>query len=217
MNKKTLQLVGLKKGMTRQFDKEGRLIVCTVIQIEKNKVTQVKTLENDGYRALQVAGIPVKDSKKKNITKPVLGHFAKAKCEPCRKIVETPLASVEEYSLGQELGVDLFEIGSFVDVIGVSKGKGYQGVMKRHGFKGGPATHGSKFHRTAGSTGMCSTPGKNYKNGRKAGHMGSERKTIECLRVIGVNIEKNCLLVKGAIPGPTGNIVCVRKALKKTN
>ena len=217
MKKKTLQLVGLKKGMTRQFDKEGRLLVCTMIQIKKNKVTQVKTFENDGYTALQVAGVSVRDSKKKNVSKPRLGHFAKAKCEPCKKIVETPMTSVEEYTLGQELSVDLFEVGSFVDVIGVSKGKGYQGVMKRHGFKGGPASHGSKFHRTAGSTGMCSTPGKNYKNGRKAGHMGSEKKTVECLLVVGVNLEKDYLLVKGAVPGPTGNIVCVRKALKRHN
>lgn len=214
MKKKTLQLVGIKKGMTRQFDKDGRLVVCTMIQLKKNKVTQVKTAEKDGYTALQMAGVLVRDSKKKNISKPLRGHFAKAKCEPCKKIVETPLADVAEYELGQEIGVELFEEGSFVDVIGKTKGKGYQGVMKRHGFAGGPATHGSKFHRSAGSTGSLS-PDKNFKNGKKAGHMGSVRQTVECLQVVGVNVEKEYLLVKGAIPGPTGNIVCVRKALKK--
>ena len=216
MKKKTLQLVGLKKGMTRQFDKNGKLVVCTMIQIEKNKVTQVKTEDKDGYSAVQVAGVPVRESKRKNVSKPLQGHFAKAKCEPCKKVVETPLESVEEYTLGQELGVDFFEEGGFVDVIGTSKGKGYQGVMKRHGFGGGPATHGSKFHRSAGSTGSL-TPSRNFKNGKKAGHMGAKRNTVECLVVVGVNVEKNYLLVQGAVPGPTGNIVCVRKALKKNN
>ncbi|PCI78385.1 50S ribosomal protein L3 [Candidatus Aerophobetes bacterium] len=216
MKKKTLQLVGLKKGMTRQFDKEGRLLVCTMIQLKKNKVTQVKTVEKDGYSGIQMAGVEIRDSKKKNVTKPLQGHYAKAKCEPCKKMVETPLASVEEYSLGQEIGVDMFEVGSFVDVIGKTKGKGYQGVMKRHNFSGGPATHGSKFHRSAGSTGSL-TPSRNFKNGKKAGHMGAERQTTECLLVVGVNVEKEYLLVKGAVPGPTGNIVCVRKALKKNN
>lgn len=216
MKKKTLQLVGLKKGMTRQFDKDGKLVVCTMIQIKKNKVTQVKTEEKDGYAALQVAGVAVRDSKKKNVSKAMQGHFSKAKCEPCRKVVETPMETAGDYELGQELGVDLFEVGSFVDVIGTSKGKGYQGVMKRHNFGGGPASHGSKFHRAAGSTGSL-TPSRNFKNGKKAGHMGCERKTIECLQVVSVNAEKDYLLVRGAIPGPTGNIVCVRKALKKYN
>ena len=163
----SLKLIAKKKGMTHTYDKNGHLVVCTVIQAEPNVVVQVKRKEKDGYSAVQLGANKVRDSKKKNVKKPLLGHFAKAKVEPRSKLLESKINESEKFEQGQEIGLEYFSDCTFVDVCGVSKGKGYQGAMKRHGFKGGPASHGSKFHRALGSTGMCSYPGRNFKGGKK--------------------------------------------------
>jgi large subunit ribosomal protein L3 len=168
----SLKLMGKKKGMTRVYDEKGNLIVCTLIAAEPNVIVQVKSLEKDGYSAVQLGAVKVRESKKKNVSKPLVGHFARAKVEPRRHLLESRIEKTEEYELGQEVGVDYFAETEFVDVCGTSKGKGFQGVIKRHGFAGGPASHGSGFHRTAGSTGMRSTPGRSLPGVKKAGQMG---------------------------------------------
>jgi len=211
----SMNLMGRKKGMTRIFDENGNVVVCTVIQLEPNVVTQVKTKETDGYVALQIAAHQVSSSKKRNVSKPLLGHFAKAKVEPCRDICESRIADVSEYEAGKELTVEYFSEVVFVDVTGMSKGKGFQGPIKRHNFKGGPAAHGSGFHRHMGSTGMRSTPGEVFKGKKMPGHMGHERVTVENLKVVKVNPETNTLLVKGAVPGAKKGLLYVRKSIKK--
>lgn len=211
----SLNLMGKKRGMTRLFDESGKLIVCTVIEAEPNVVVQLKTKECDGYEAIQMGAHKVPESKLKNVKKPIRGHFAKANVEPRRDLAESRTCEGDEYALGQEVGVEHFEEITFVDVIGISKGKGFQGVMKRHGFAGGPAAHGSGFHRTAGSTGMCSDPGRTLPGLKMAGHMGDDRVTVENLKVMKIDKERNLLLVKGAIPGARGGLVYVRKSVKK--
>lgn len=207
----TLKLLGRKRGMTQQFDQEGNTIVCTVIQAEPNVVTQLKTKEKDGYGAIQTAFEKVKESR---CAKPIKGHFAKQSLEPRRHLCESRVDSAA-YTIGQELGVDLFESIAFVDVQAVSKGKGYQGVIKLHGFGGGPAAHGSGFHRHAGSTGMRSTPGRCLPGGKRASRMGADVVTVENLKVIRIDKEKNLLLVKGSVPGAVGALVTVSAATKK--
>lgn len=211
----SLKLMGKKKGMTRVFDDKGDCIVCTVIEAEPNVVVQMKNLEKDGYVAVQMGGIKYPASKMKNVKKPLKGHFAKAKVEPRRHLAESTAAVGEEITLGQEIGVEYFAETSFVDVIGTTKGKGFQGVMKRHGFKGGPASHGSGFHRTAGATGMCSNPGRTLPGLKMAGHMGNVQMTVENLRVVKIDQEKQIILVKGAIPGSRGGLVYIRKSRKR--
>lgn len=214
-----LKLMGKKKGMTHRFDGKGRAIVCTVIHAEPNVVTQIKRKESEGYNALQIGfdKVSTKDPRtiKKRFAKQQLGLFQKANVEPRRHLAESRVDNVEEYSVGQELDVSLFGEVSFVDVTGSSKGKGFQGVIKRHGFSGGPASHGSGFHRHAGSTGMRSTPGRCLPGGKKAGRMGGERVTVENLQIISVDAERNLLIVKGAIPGPRGALVTVSVSKKK--
>ncbi|NGX58900.1 MAG: 50S ribosomal protein L3 [Chlamydiae bacterium] len=210
-----LQLMGIKKGMTRIFDEKGESIVCTVIEAEPNVVVQVKEQAKDGYVAVQMGAEKVPSSKVKNVSKPLKGHFAKANVEPRRHLKESHLSEGEEYATGQEVGVEYFAQDTYVDVTGTSKGKGFQGVMKRHGFSGGPAAHGSGFHRTAGSTGMCSNPGRTLPGLKMAGHMGNERKIVEGLKVIRVDQEKKIILVKGAIPGCKGGLVTIRKSTKR--
>lgn len=215
----TLTLMGKKRGMMQFFDKNGNAIVCTVIQAEPNVVTQVKTTEIDGYTAIQLGFDKVSGKTQYTIEqrtgRPLLGHFKKCGVEPRRILCETRLDSTEEYTLGQEIGVDLFDGVEFVDATAISKGKGYQGVMKRHGFAGGPASHGSGFHRHAGSTGMRSTPGRGLPGGKKAGQMGNERVTVQNLRVVMVNKEENVILVKGQVPGPRNGLVYISRAVKK--
>lgn len=211
----SLKLLGKKKGMTRVFDKNGNLIVCTVIEAEVNVIVQLKDKEKDGYQALQLGGWKVPDSKKKNITKPLLGHFAKAKVEPYRHLLESRVDSLDEFQVGQEISLDFFANVQFVDIIGTSKGKGFQGVMKRHGFGGGPGAHGSGFHRTAGSTGMRSTPGRCLPGRRMAGQMGSKRSISMNLQVVKVDTKKHILMVKGAVPGARDSLVYIRKSIKK--
>ncbi len=209
------KLMGKKLGMSRVYDDKGNIVVCTVIEMEPNVIVQTKNQESDGYSAVQIGSLKVPSNKKKNITKPVLGHFAKAKIEPRRHLQESRVEESSKYQIGQEIGVEYFSEAKYVDATAVSKGKGYQGVMKRHNFRGGPASHGSGFHRSAGSTGMRSTPGRNLPGGKKAGQMGSKRVTVENLKVVLVNAEKKILLVKGAVPGPTNGLVTIKKALKK--
>lgn len=211
----SLNLLGKKKGMTRIFDKHRNLIVCTVIETEPNVVVQIKDKQKDGYKAVQIGGIKIFGSKKKNITKPLIGHFAKAKVEPRRHLLESRIDSLDEFEVGKEIGLEYFADAQFVDVIGTSKGKGFQGVMKRHGFGGGPGAHGSGFHRTAGSTGMRSTPGRCLPGRRMAGHMGAKRVTSMNLQVIKLDPARRLLLVKGAVPGARNSLVYVRKSVKK--
>lgn len=214
-----LKLMGKKCGMTKRFDKTGNVVVCTVIHAEPNVVTQIKTKENDGYNAIQLGyeKIITKDPRtvEKRVTKPLLGHYKKANIEPRRHLAESRLDSVDDYTVGQEITVEKFSDIGFIDVTGVSKGKGYQGVMKRYGFSGGPAAHGSGFHRHGGSTGMRTTPGRCFPGTKKAGRMGGERVTVENLRIVGVDAGRHLIIVEGAIPGPNGSLVTVAPAKKK--
>ena len=212
----SLKLMGKKRGMTRIYDEKGNLIVCTLIAAEPNIIVQVKNQDKDGYSAVQLGAVKVPESKKKNVSKPLVGHFARAKVEPRRHLLESRIDNAEEYELGQEVGVDYFADTEFVDVCGTSKGKGFQGVIKRHNFSGGPASHGSGFHRTAGSTGMRSTPGRSLPGVKKAGQMGSQKVTAENLKVVRVDAEKQIILVKGAVPGPKNSLLYIRKSVKKT-
>jgi len=207
--------MGKKKGMTRVYDEKGNLIVCTVIVAEPNVIVQIKDKEKDGYQAVQLGAVKVPENKKKNLSKPLVGHFAKAKVEPRRHLLESRIENTQEYQPGQEIGVDYFNGTDFVDVSGTSKGKGFQGVIKRHNFAGGPGSHGSGFHRSAGSTGMRSTPGRSLPGIKKEGHMGSEKVTTENLRVIRIDAEKQVILVKGAVPGAKDSLLYIRKSVKK--
>jgi large subunit ribosomal protein L3 len=211
----SLKLMGKKKGMTRVYDEKGNLIVCTVIVAEPNVIVQIKDKEKDGYQAVQLGAVKVPENKKKNLSKPLVGHFAKAKVEPRRHLLESRIENTQEYQPGQEIGVDYFNGTDFVDVSGTSKGKGFQGVIKRHNFAGGPGSHGSGFHRSAGSTGMRSTPGRSLPGIKKEGHMGSEKVTTENLRVIRIDAEKQVILVKGAVPGAKDSLLYIRKSVKK--
>ncbi len=202
-------LLGKKIGMTSVFSADGKNIPCTVIEVGPCVVTQVRTLEKDGYEAVQVGFI---DKKEKHTTKPEAGHFKKAGVTPKRHLAE--FKSFETMpGLGETLTVDLFQEGGFVDVVGTSKGKGFQGVVKRHGFGGvGQSTHGQHNRlRAPGSIGACSYPAKVFKGLRMAGHMGNERVTVQNLQVIKVLPEHNLLMIKGSVPGPKGSIVLVEK------
>lgn len=213
----TLKLMGKKRGMVRLFDEKGNHVVCTVISAEPNIITQIKDKESDGYTAVQLSAFKVKPSKVRNVKKPRAGHFAKASVEPRQKSVETRVGSAEGYQVGQEVSVAQFADVAFVDVTGVSKGKGFQGVIKRYHFAGGPASHGSGFHRHGGSTGMRSTPGRCLPGQKKAGRMGNEVVTTQNLRVVKIDEEKQVILVEGSIPGARDGVVYISKAVKKTS
>ena len=203
-------LIGKKAGMTQVFDEEGTLTPVTVIQIETNVVVANRTVEKDGYDAVVLGSLDMKSS---HVTKPYAGQF-KDDTAPKKHVME--IRDFEkECNVGDSFGVEIIENLAFVDVIGTSKGKGFQGVMKRHNFSGGRATHGSKFHRANGSTGMAAYPSKVIKGTKMAGRMGGERKTVQNLEVVRVDAEKNIVLVKGAVPGTKNSIVLVRKAKKK--
>ena len=210
----TMGLVGRKCGMTRVFTEEGESIPVTVIEAQPNRITQVKTVENDGYRALQVSAGSRKASR---VSKPQAGHFAQAKVEAGDLITEfrLPESDEAEYEIGSELGVDLFEEGQIVDVIGTSIGKGFAGTVKRHNFRTQDATHGNSLaHRAPGSIGQNQTPGRVFKGKKMSGHMGNVRRTVQNLRVVRVDAERNVLLVRGAVPGHKGGRVIVRPAVK---
>jgi large subunit ribosomal protein L3 len=205
-------LLGTKLGMTQVWDANNKLIPVTVVEITPNVVTQVRTPEIDGYSAVQIAYGQI-DPRKAN--KPATGHFDKAGVTPRRHLTEVRTADAAEYTLGQEIAVDIFEAGQKVDVVGTSKGKGFAGVMKRHNFKGVSSSHGShRNHRKPGSIGASSTPSRVFKGMRMAGRMGGERVTAMNLTVHAVDLEKNIILVKGAVPGARGRIVFVRNAVK---
>ena len=205
-----LGLIGKKVGMTQVFDAQGKLIPVTVIKVEDNVVIANRTDDKNGYSAAVVA---TGEIKKSQTTKPYAGQF-KDVCEP-KKVVMEMRDFDNEVNVGDKLGIDLFKEVAYVDVTGVSKGKGYQGGMKRYGFGGGRKTHGSKFHRDLGGTAMSSTPAHTFKGHRMAGHMGNEQVTVQNLKLVAVDSEMQVLMVKGAIPGPTDSTVVVKKAVKK--
>jgi large subunit ribosomal protein L3 len=212
MSKNTKGLLGKKLGMTQVWDASNRLVPVTVVEITPNVVTQLRTQEVDGYTAVQIAYGQIDPRK---VTKPLTGHFEKAGVTPRRHLTELRTDDTSEYSLGQELTVDMFEAGKKVDVMGTSKGKGFAGVMKRHNFKGVSSSHGShRNHRKPGSIGASSTPSRVFKGMRMAGRMGGDRVTVLNLTVHSVDLEKGILLVKGAVPGARGRIVFVRNAVK---
>ena len=210
--KSTKGLLGKKLGMTQVWDENNKLVPVTVVEITPNVVTQLRTQEADGYSAVQIAYGQIDPRK---VTKPLAGHFDKAGVTPRRHLTELRTDDTSEYSLGQELAVDRFTAGQFVDVVGTSKGKGFAGVMKRHNFKGVSSSHGShRNHRKPGSIGASSTPSRVFKGMRMAGRMGGERVTVLNLKVHAVDLDKGLLLVKGAVPGARGRIVFVRNAVK---
>jgi len=214
-----LKLMGKKRGMTQLFDERGNAVVCTVIEVESNVVAQIKTKERDGYNAIQLGFDKIKTNDPRTTIarakKPKFGHFEKAGLAPHRHLAESRIDNVQDYSLGQEIGVSIFADVAFVDATGQSKGKGYQGVMKLHGYAGGPAAHGSSFHRHMGSTGMRSTPGRCLPGGNRASHMGDDRKTVQSLEVFKVIEDQGLIIVKGAVPGAKNSLVFLSTAIKK--
>jgi len=212
MSKNATGVLGEKLGMTQVWDEANRVVPVTVIKAGPCVVTQVRSPEIDGYSAVQLGFGSIEPRK---VNKPDAGHFAKAGAGPRRFLVELRTDDASEYTLGQEIGPDIFEAGQSVDVTGTTKGKGYAGVMKRHGFHGVGASHGAhRNHRKPGSIGACATPGRVFKGTRMAGRMGNARQTTQNLQIQAVDVEKGLLLVKGAIPGPKGSLVLIRSAAK---
>jgi large subunit ribosomal protein L3 len=214
------QLMGTKRGMVQVYDKEGNPLVCTLLHVEPNVITQIKTLEKDKYEAIQLgySEVKVRDPRtmEKRVAKPLIGHFKKANVQPRRFLYEVRVVDSSTFQVGQKMDLQLFEGVSHIDVTGQSKGKGYQGVIKKHGFSGGPASHGSGFHRHAGSTGMRSSPGRCLPGGPRPSHMGDEQVTVQNLRVISIDLASNVMLVEGAVPGGKNGIVVLSDAVKKT-
>jgi large subunit ribosomal protein L3 len=206
----TKGILGRKIGMTQVFDEAGHAVPVTVVEAGPCHVAQVKRTETDGYAAIQLAF-----GAGRKTTKPMAGHLAKANIEGARHLVELRLDDASEYSLGAEIKADVFEAGEMIDVIGVTKGKGFAGGMKRHNFAGLSATHGTqKKHRSPGSIGACATPARVFKGTRMAGHLGHVRVTTLNLKVIKADPERNLLLIKGAVPGPRGGLVMIRSAIR---
>jgi len=210
----TIGLLGRKIGMTRVFTAEGVSIPVSVVEVHPNRISQIKTLENDGYSSVQLTGGVKKASR---VSKPMAGHFAKAEIEAGDMQIEFHIDSDEAFTLGQVVSVvDVFTEGQYVDVSGVSKGKGFAGTVKRHNFRTQDATHGnSRSHRVPGSIGQNQTPGRVFKGKKMAGHMGNARCTIQTLELVKVDAERNLLLIKGAIPGAPGARIEVKPAIKK--
>lgn len=202
-------IYGKKIGMTQIFGEDDRVIPVTVIVAEPNKVCQVKTAATDGYEAVQLGFGAIKANK---VNKPMAGHFAKQGTEPVRYLREVRVEDASQYNVGDLQTVEAFAEVKKVDVTGVSKGKGFQGVIKRHGFAGGPGYHGSHFHRAPGSIGQCATPSRVFKGVRMPGHMGCDTVTVKNLEVVRVDAEQNLLLLKGSVPGGKNGIVRVRMA-----
>ncbi len=204
---------GVKAGMTRVFDDKGNHVPVTVIKLIPNVVSQVKTQEKDGYEAYQIAYY---EKREKLVNKPLKGHLGKASIEKnMSRFGEIRMEGVDQENLGKELSLDNFEATSYVDVTGISKGKGFQGVIKRHNFAGGPAAHGSKFHRAPGSIGQCASPGRVQPGKKMPGHMGAKKKTVQNILIQELNKEKGYLLLKGSIPGAKNGFVRLAKAFKK--
>ena len=200
-----------KVGMTQIFNEDGVLTPVTVLQAGPCVVTQVKTVDNDGYSAVQVG---FGDIREKLVNKPMKGHFAKAGVAPKRFVREFKLEDAESYTVGQEIKADVFAAGDKIDATAKSKGKGFQGAIKRHGQSRGPMTHGSKYHRHAGSNGSATTPGRVFKGKKMAGHMGAVRITVQNLEVVRVDAEQNLILVKGAVPGPKKSLVMSKESTR---
>jgi len=206
-------ILGKKLGMTQGWDANNKMIPITVVEVGSNVITQIKTSDTDGYQAIQVAFGSIDPRK---VNKPDAGHFAKAGVTPRRFLAEIRTNDADSYTVGQELGADLFEVGQVIDVVGTSKGKGFAGHMKRHGFSGVSASHGAhRNHRKPGAIGATTTPGRVFKGTRMAGRMGQDRVTTLNLTIHGVDAEKGLLLIKGAVPGSKGSLVFVRNAVKK--
>jgi large subunit ribosomal protein L3 len=208
----TTAIVGEKVGMTQVWDEDNRVVPVTVLRVTPVRVVQVKTPTTDGYSALQVA-VGRRDERKLN--RPLAGHYDKAGVDAGARLVELRLDDVSEYSVGQELSVELLEAGDRVDVTAISKGRGFAGHMKRHGFAGQGASHGNhRSHRKPGSVGQCATPARVFKGQRMAGQLGNERVTTLNLRVVRADADADLLLLKGAVPGPNGGIVLIRDSVK---
>ncbi len=220
-------ILATKIGMTQIFQEDGSLIPVTVLQAGPCVVTQVKTMDNDGYSAVQVGFVDKKEKiinkdkggKKEvihrhGVNKPLQGHFKKAGVASKRYVRELKLENAEEYALGNEIKADIFAAGDRVDATAISKGKGFQGAIKRHGQHRGPMAHGSKFHRHQGSNGACSSPSKVFKGKKMPGHMGCVKVTVQNLSVVRVDAEKNLLLVKGAVPGPRKALVTIKETTR---
>lgn len=205
-------ILGKKLGMTQIFAEDGIVIPVTVVEAGPIVVTQIKTVEKDGYNAVQIG---FGEAKEKSLNKPQKGHLAAANVLK-KHLKEFRVDSVEGYTVGQEIKADLFTAGEKIDVSGTSKGKGFQGPIKRHGQSRGPESHGSRYHRRPGSMGACSFPGRVFKNKKLAGHMGSVKVTVQNLEVVRVDADKNLILVKGAIPGPKGSVVTIKEAVKSS-
>ena len=205
-------ILGKKIGMTQIFTEVGEVVPVTVVEAGPVVITQIKTVEKDGYNAVQVG---FGDVKEKSLNKPQKGHLAAANTLK-KHLKEFRVDSVEGYTVGQEIKADLFAAGEKIDVTGTSKGKGFQGPIKRHGQSRGPESHGSRYHRRPGSMGACSFPGRVFKNKKLAGHMGSVKVTVQNLEVVRVDADKNLILVKGAIPGPKGSMVTIKEAVKSS-
>jgi large subunit ribosomal protein L3 len=204
-------LIGKKVGMTQVYNETGELVPVTVIEAGPCPVVQVKSQEKDGYSAIQIG---FGSKKEKNTSNGALGHFRKAGTAPQRLLREIRLAKDSDAEVGSSLTVEIFQNDAKVDVIGETKGRGFQGVVKRWNFAGGPASHGSMFHRRGGSYGMCQWPGEVIKGKKMPGHFGTDRRTVQNLKVVKILPEKNLILVKGSVPGATGSTVIVRKAVK---
>lgn len=212
MTKNLKGVLGTKLGMTQVWDADNRVVPVTVVQAGPCVVTQVRTPDTHGYSAIQVAFGAIDPRK---VTKPQAGHFEKAGVTPRRHVAELRTDDASEYTVGQEINADVFEAGQVVDVTGTSLGKGFAGVMKRHGFSGHRASHGAhRTHRTPGSIGACSTPGRVFKGLRMAGRMGGDQVTTQNLTVHAVDAEKGLILIKGSVPGPQGGLVVVKTAAK---
>ncbi len=220
-------ILATKIGMTQIFNENGVLVPVTVLQAGPCMVTQIKTVENDGYSAVQVGFTDKKErivnkdkggkkevAHRHGVGKALKGHFAKAGVSCKRYVREFKLENAGDYALADEIKADIFSAGDKVDATAISKGKGFQGAIKRHGQSRGPMAHGSKFHRHAGSNGACSSPSKVFKGKKMPGHMGSKRITIQNLEVVRVDAEKNLLLVKGAVPGPKKSLVTIKETVK---
>ena len=214
-------ILATKVGMTQIFNEDGALVPVTVLQAGPCVVTQVKTVENDGYSAVQVGFVDKKskyvDGKlvhRHGANKAEQGHFDKAGVSAKRYVKEFKFDNAEEYTVAQEIKADVFAAGDKVDATAISKGKGFQGAIKRHGQSRGPMAHGSKFHRHAGSNGACSSPSKVFKGKKMPGHMGCKKITIQNLEIVRVDADKNLLLVKGAVPGPKKSLVTIKETVK---
>lgn len=204
-------ILGKKIGMTQVFNEDGTVVPVTVIEAGPIKVVQKKSVEKDGYNAIQVG---YDDVKEKRVNKPLKGHFEKANVEVKRYLREIRTDNIDDYEIGQEIKADVFAPGDRVDVVGTSKGKGYQGVIKRHNQHRGPMSHGSKYHRGIGSMGASAHPSRIFKGKKMPGHMGHERVTVQNLEIVRVDAEKNFILVKGAVPGPKGGLIILKESVK---